>query len=317
MLSIYRVAILLLIAFALTSGCSKLRNPIVATVNNEPITAAELRAKMGMERSKFDPTLLAQEGNFLEFRKQALEKLIQEKILLTEARRLGIAPTQEELKNIDQQYSQALSFDEGDFPLTSQGIDSKAWKRAQHNRLVINKLILQEVVDKIPIAEDKIQAYYKQHLQEFHQTAQLHARQILVDSQELADQILSKIKRGEDFGELAKQHSLSPDSRRGGDLGFFEAKIYPPIFSEVCRELVTGEVSDVIQTEYGYQIFQLLDRRPERQIPYEEASEQIRKLLKENESEQLFGNWLTTLQSKATIAINEDAMKGVLLEKAN
>lgn len=309
-------ALVLSLALLLCAGCSCFKSPVVATVEGEEITAAELQEEMQMERGKFDAALLSREEQFAEFRRQALEKLIQERILLSRARHLGISPTEGELAELERTRSGALAAREGDGAFSSHGVDPRAWERAQRHRLIITKLIEQEVAGELPVSDAEVQAYYRQHPRDFQEPSQFRARQIIVDSKELADQIVASIEQGGDFGELAKLHSLSPDAKRGGDLGFFDSRSYPPAFTEICRSLKKGEVSQVVATDYGYQIFQLLDKRPARQVPLAEAEEEIRRWIREQRSEASFEAWFAALRDRAGVVIDETALKGVALGKA-
>lgn len=307
----------LALLLVLATGCSKLNDAVVATVDGEKITASELREMMRMERGKFDPALLKQESNFAEFRKQALEKLAQEKMLLAEARRLGIKASRQELKELEALRLGALQSKEGDSAIIEHGVDPKAWQMAQERRQIIGKLIAKEVIDKVPLSEEKVRSFYDGNMRDFSRPAQFRARQIIVDSREQADEILAKIKQGEDFGELAGKYSLSPDSKKGGDLGFFDARSYPAIFSEICSQLKAGEISDVVQTDYGYQIFQLLEKRPARQISFEEASDGIRRRLREEVSGESFKKWIAEVEGRYKVAVNDGELKGVTLEAKN
>lgn len=309
--------LVLAVFFVSANGCQRLNDAVVVTVDGSKITASALREEMDMERGKFDPAILSQGVNFSEFRRQALDKLIQEQILLAEADRQQIEPSKEELRKIETARSGALSARAGDAAILDHGVDPKAWNEAQRRRLIIGKLIDQEVVSKIPVSEGKVAAYYRQHAQEFNRPPQFRARQIIVDAPEQAEQILAKIRQGEDMGDLARAHSLSPDAKDGGDLGFFDARSAPAIFTEICQRLKVGEVSDVVQTDYGYQIFQLLEKRPARQVPFEEAATTIRQLLREEGSESAFEAWFSALQQRATVAINEEAVKGVTLDQTH
>ena len=299
------------------SGCHKFDDPVVATVDGMKITASELRTQMSMERGNFDPAILSEDANFAEFRRRALDKLIEERMLLAEAKRLGIEASRKEQKDMEELLAGALTASEGDAALRSQGVDPGSWREAQRRRLVIGKLISKEVLEKVPVTDGEVRAYYDSHVSEFNRPAQYRARQIIVDSRELADEILAKLKQGQDFGELAKQHSLSPDGKRGGDLGFFDARAYPAVFAEVCSQLKIGEISDVVPTDYGYQIFELLEKRPARQIPYEEAAVQIRRRLREEGSEKIFAEWSEGIRAKSKASVDEEALKGVSLEKKN
>jgi len=120
--------------------------------------------------------------------------------------------------------------------------------------------------------------------------------------------------KGEDFAGLAKEYSQSPDGDRGGDLGYFDAAAYPEAFAEACAKLKKGEISDVIATPYGFQIFQLLDTRPSRQRSLGEVAESIQKRLREERVDEFYGPWLSRLMSGVKIQINENALKEVRLE---
>jgi len=303
------------LAFVAASSCSRINEPVVATVDGEDITASELRETMKMEIGKFDSALLTQEQNFAVFRRQVLDKLAQEKMLIAEARRVGVSISKQERKKLDALTANSISSRGGNIAISEHGVDPEAWRRAQDRRHVIGKLIAQEVIDKVPISEEKVRAHYEANIRDFAQPAQFRARQIIVDSRELADKILAEIKDGEDFADLAKKHSLSPDSKKGGDLGFFDARSYPSVFAEVCGQLKIGEVSEVTPTDYGYQIFQLLEKRPARTITFEEAAAGIRRRLREEASAGSFEKWISDVEKRHKVVVNEEALKGVSLEK--
>lgn len=296
----------------LASSCS--RDVTVATVGGEKITASALRAEMQMERGKYDSAVLNQKANFEKFREGALNKLINERVLLAEAGKRGIGLTKEDLKEIEKTRAGALAAGVGGDAIKERGLDPKAWDKAQQARLVIQKLIQQELLDRIPVSDEEASGYFNKHTQDFNQPAQFRARQILVDSKDTAEEVLAKLKNGGDFAELAKEYSLSPDGKRGGDLGFFSSLNYPEIFSTVCQQLKIGELSDVVQTDYGFQIFELLDKRPAYQVPFEEAKESIKQLLREDRAEDTINKWSADLIGKAAVSINEETLKGVTLD---
>lgn len=292
------------------AGCGFFSGKTVATVNGEKISTTELKQEMGMERNKYDPAVLSDESNFVEFRKQALGKLIQEEILLAEAKRLNLKITPEEQKEFEMYRSDIIA--QG---VRELGLDMKVWERKQKNRIIIGKLIQQEVVEPIPVSDDKIEAYFKSHAKEFNQPAQFHARQILTDTQETADEALAKLSAGEKFEEVAKRFSQTPDAKNGGDLGFFDSRSHPQVFSDICSKLRPEETSGVTKTEYGFQIFQLIEKRDARKIPFEEAAPMIKRELKEDKSEEAFASWMDELSKNANISVDEKVLGEVALEK--
>ena len=285
-------------------SCSRMSGTVVAEVNGNKIRAADLRSEMLIERTVYDPDILTTQANFEAFRRQALDKLVQEEVMLAEARRQGIkAP--DDIPEIKAAESRALK---------ERGIDPGRWKEAQKRRTIIRQLIDREVLARIPVEKSAVLTYYAKNTQEFRNNTSYHARQILMDTREQAEEIHTRLMKGEDFAELAGKYSQSPDGDRGGDLGYFDAAAYPEVFAEACAKLKKGEISDVIATPYGFQIFQLLDQRTSRQRTLEEVSESIQKRLREERVDEFYGPWLTELMSGAKVTIDENALKEVRLE---
>lgn len=305
------IGIIASIILASTPFCSKEDDSVVARVGNSRITASELKSTMMLESSKYDPTVLAARQNLNEFRQQSLEKLIQERILLNEAKRLGVKADDADSKKAGGMQPAALNPEVQKKVLAERGLTEREWLDILKKRMTIEKLIQKEVFDRIPISEGDIEEYYRKHIHDFSQPTQFRARQILVDTKELAEEIASRLKKGEGFAELAKEHSLSPDSKRGGDLGYFDASSYPQVFSEICQKLKIGETSEVIATDYGYQIFELLDRRPPRQKTLDEAAPYIRRTLAEERASEAFKEWFENLKSNADIEIDKQALSQV------
>ena len=291
----------ILISILTSPACSK---PIVAEVNGLKIKNDDVINMVKIERAKFDPILLKSATNQKAFKQSVVEGLIQEAILLNEAKRRGIRISTNELeKHIENPPDQET--------FNKLGIDKRIWKDKQRKRLIIQKLITDEVIEKIPISPEEVKSYYRTHRKEFHKPAQFRARQIVVDNKELADEILKRIKKGENFEDLAQKYSLSPDRKQGGDLGFFNASTFPKVFSEICSQLRIGDISDVVATDYGYQIFQLLEKRKSRQLSFEEVEEDIKNILREKEREKAFEEWFKVLRDNAQVVINHKALEEI------
>jgi parvulin-like peptidyl-prolyl isomerase len=129
------------------------------------------------------------------------------------------------------------------------------------------------------------------------QTAeQVHARHILVDSAATAQALLAQIRAGADFGQLAQQSSLDTLTKaNGGDLGWFARGTLPAKeLEDAAFSLQPGQVSDVIQTAFGYHIVQVLERDPARAL----TGDQLVQVQK-----QAMENWLNGLRSKAQVEI--------------
>ena len=89
--------------------------------------------------------------------------------------------------------------------------------------------------------------------------SQVRASHILVDSEAEANRLLSQIRDGADFGELAAQHSSCPSGRKGGDLGFFGKGMMVPEFETAAFAMNKGQVSNTVKTQFGYHIIKVTD----------------------------------------------------------
>ncbi len=87
------------------------------------------------------------------------------------------------------------------------------------------------------------------------------ASHILVSEQVLAQEIINKAKAGADFGALARQYSSCPSKSSGGDLGWFGPGMMVQPFEAACKNLFTGSISDVVQTQFGYHVIKLTGKR--------------------------------------------------------
>ena len=166
---------------------------------------------------------------------------------------------------------------------------------------------LQQLLDKNSLAEPDFRDRLMQSmLREKLQTAigaeqvpdtqeQVHARHILVATQEQADAILAQLQAGADFATLASQQSTDPGSKdKGGDLGWFGKGVMDPPFEAAAFALQPGQLSAVIQGANGYHIIQLLERDPARAIPADQLTSQRQKA---------FTDWLASRRSSQDVKL--------------
>jgi peptidyl-prolyl cis-trans isomerase C len=174
-----------------------------------------------------------------------------------------------------------------------QGFDKKPHIQEQVEMLTNDFLAMQylqqEIGGNIEVTEDDMQLYYKTHEEEFVMPERVRAGHILIrvaktDDEEKkkrarakAENILKSIKGGEDFGKLATEFSDDKGSRdKGGDLGFFPRGKTVPAFDRAAFELQAGDVSDIVETKYGYHIIKVFEHRKAGLEPYEEAKDNVR-----------------------------------------
>ena len=152
---------------------------------------------------------------------------------------------------------------------------------------------------KIEIDEASIAKYYQNNPEQFTTAEKRHARHILFSADKddspathkekkaQAEKILEMAKTGEDFASLARQYSEGPSKNDGGSLGYFEKGRMVPAFDEAVFALKEGEISAVVQTDFGYHVIKLEEIQPEKVTPLEEAREEIVRSLQRDQAQEL------------------------------
>lgn len=161
----------------------------------------------------------------------------------------------------------------------------------------------------------------------FSEPAQVRASHILVSVDEVADDateeehaaaarqkeeakakiddLLAQVKGGSDFAEVASQNSDCPSGQQGGDLNFFTRGQMVKPFEDVAFALDVGEISDVVETRFGYHIIKVTDKKEQREVPYEELKERFKEALTQQKVNNGMNAWFNELRSSANIEIME------------
>ncbi|MFQ5559532.1 MAG: peptidylprolyl isomerase, partial [Nitrospinota bacterium] len=166
------------------------------------------------------------------------------------------------------------------------------------------------------VTDEEIQEYYKENQNKFVFPLQVRALHILVLAREKADSLQEELLNGADFGELALQHSVAPEAKKGGDLGFFSVGQMPEEFERVIFELKVGEVSDVLGTPYGFHLFTLVEKRTPVKKKSNLAVKMIRKRLMDQKRDHAYKVWLNTLIQKADVKYIENWKSYIVKEKS-
>jgi peptidyl-prolyl cis-trans isomerase C len=291
-------------------GCSQggmgLPERIIAQVNEEQISVEEFDREF--KELILEPGKEAK-GNELGDLKQAyLDQVIERKILVQEARRLGIKISQEEL-------NQAISEIKMDYPgegfgekLGLKGTTLEEWKNQLEEKLLAEKVIRGAFYPPEKIDEKEALQFYEDHRSSFQIAQKVRARQIVVADGEEAIQILKRLKKGESFEKLAREKSLGPEKVQSGDLGYFSQGEKPTEFDSVFM-MEVGAISEVIKSPYGYHIFRLEEKTQPRQIPFEEAKLEILQELGQKKGEENYQKWLNNLKRKAVVKVNKKRLR--------
>jgi peptidyl-prolyl cis-trans isomerase SurA len=248
---------------------------IVAVVNQEVVTAAELQQRIALVREEATrakatlppPSVL---------RKQALDTLIDERVLVTNARdsgsKIDAAELDRAVANIAAQNQ--LTMPQLRDRLRAEGIDYGKFRDSVKDKLLVERVREREVANRIKISDAEIDALIEQRLAGSGAAAQFDIAQILVsvpdganvavvaERRDRALGALRRVRGGEDFAVVAREISDDGNRAKGGEIGMRAADRLPDVFVKVVRPLKVGEIApDVLRTGAGFHVLKLVDRR--------------------------------------------------------
>ena len=128
--------------------------------------------------------------------------------------------------------------------------------------------------------------------------ARASARHLLVNSEELCNELKAKIDAGADFAEVAKEHSSCPSGADGGDLGTFSQGQMVPEFEQALLQLDKDQISELVETQFGFHIIKKTDHKPATQLTFDQAKGQIKDVLMREKSQEVIHNLIQELKGK-------------------
>ena len=309
----------ILCLFIANSHQAKVVNKTVATVDGEVILMSEYEKRAKPVIGEYEKLLTGpdREIRIKELRDKILEQMIDEKVLIHEAKRKKIKVGRKEIQDgIEEIKKRFGSEEEYDRELARQGLSEEKFKEQVKEQLMVIKLIDQEVKAKVvPPTDSEIEDFYKQQESEMVEPEQVQVRHILIKFDENTDkkkalkkirEILKETKKGkESFAELARKYSEDPSAARGGDIGFFIRGQMVRKFEEAAFALKVGEISNVVETDYGYHIIQCIGKKAAEKKSLEEIRAYLQNFIFQKRMEERYGEWLRRLRDRASITRSE------------
>ncbi len=287
----------------------------VARVNGELVSQEEFNNVVESNIARYE----AQSGESFDqqqlpqLERQVLDGLITRTVLEQEAERLDITVGDARFAETLDQFKQQFPDEQGyQAALEQQGFTEEEFETELRRQMVIEELIRSQVYDQVNVSEEDMREFYDNNPQYFQQDDQVAARHIIFTTdgveegeraalREELEGIRQEIVDGADFSEMAREHSQGPTAANGGDLGTFGRGQMVPEFENAAFELEVGEISPVIETQFGYHILQVTERVPAQTQSYDEAQERIRQFLTEEERNSGAQAYVTELREDAEV----------------
>ena len=285
---------------------------VVARVNTTEISKTQLLRRAEALKSQLPPSE-AGEG----FYQRVLGDMVNSELLYQSVETKGLAPADAEvdaeLDSQRQRFGGEAAFGSA---LKQQGISLDEVKLDLKKELGIRRLVERDFIPQLTVTEEEKKTFYDENQESMRQPTQFKAAHILISVDESAtpeqkaelkkkaESIRNMVEMGQDFAELAAKNSGDPGSKNnGGELGWMsEGQTVPP-FEAAMKSLEPGELSELVETRYGYHIIKLQERRGSGARPYEEVEERIEEFLKQRAVQELIQQEVELLRGTATIEV--------------
>ncbi len=245
-----------------------------------------------------------------------INDMISRELIYQESQKKGIkVPAEfvnEELSSIKAQFSDPSQFQAA---LAEMKLTEDNLKEQIVQRQAIRTLIDQEIVPKIEITDQQAKEFYDKNPKLFQRPEEVHAQHILLKVEKDADEktraearkklmdIKKKLDAGGDFAELAKANSQCPSAPQGGDLGFFSRGKMVPAFEKAAFELKPNQVSDIVETNFGYHLIKVLEHREAKTLTLEEVQPKIISSLKRRQIQADAEKYAEDLRKQAKVEV--------------
>ena len=291
------------------SFAARVEDRIVAIVNSDLIMMSEMKRELAPERERIEKQYRGEElSRRLQLAEaMGLTRMIERRLQLQEAKARSVDVSDLEVKQaLKQLIQQGEKLDEKD-PLSVRSV---------REQLTLLKVVDREVRSGVMVVDPEMKRYYQEHRDRFALPEEYTLSQILIkprsaddvaDAKAKAGDVMTQLKQGTSFEDLALQYSDGPTASRGGRLGLVRQGELLPAIERGVSNLVPGGISGVLESPEGLHIVRLDDKKPKEFRPYEEVRQEIQALVFQQKSEDMFQAWLADLKNKAYIEIKFDS----------
>ena len=281
----------------------------VKITNNEYERELNLYLQQASQQGRQVPEMMMPK-----IKNEILNNLIDRELLFQESRKKNIdintEQVDQQLKDIKARFPSQAEFEKVIAQMKLSETDVKSQIK---RNMAIRELIDGQVTEKINITDEETKAYYDSHPDLFKKPEQVKASHILIKVDASATEtqkaqarielvkIQQKLKNGEDFAALAKEYSQGPSNVKGGDLGYFGRGQMVKPFENAAFALKPNEVSEIVETRFGYHLIKVVDKQPGKTMAYAEVKDQLNRSLKREKIQEGAKLYIDNLKKDANI----------------
>ncbi len=287
---------------------------ILAVVNDEIVTEQDLEIVMAPVVAQYRTAYTGAEfeEKVKEARQEFLSKVIDDKLILGEAKRKQVIVKDEEVDEMLTEVRNKFPNREAFLAaIEEQGLSEKKLFARFHDQLMTQKFVNYEVKSKVSVSPGEVNEFYKTHEKDFQQGDQVHLQHILIrtsarseeEAKAIADDLVAQLAAGKSFEELAKAHSEGAEASESGEMGWIEKGQLMGEIDEKVFALEPGQIAGSIQSSLGYHIFKLIERKEVSIRPLAEVRGQVQDVIFKQKLRDKLESWMRSLKKNAYISI--------------
>jgi peptidyl-prolyl cis-trans isomerase C len=286
-----------------------------ASVNGKSISKSQYEHELfGFQKRAAQKGWQLSDEDLTTVKKQILENLIDAELLYQQSQKQGVKIDEQavnkQFETFKKRFPDEAAYKEA---LEEMAVSEKEIRAQIQRSLAINQLLDTNVRQKITVTEEESKKFYNNNPNLFKLPEQAKASHILIklapDAEESKknqarkkiETVQKKVRKGEDFGLLAKDNSEGPSAKVGGDLGYFTRGQMVKPFEDAAFALNVGEVSGIVETQFGYHLIKVTDKKPAGTIPYKEIRLRLKQHLKNEKEKTDIQVYIENLKKSATI----------------
>ncbi len=289
---------------------------VVVRVNDQIISRSDVeRSEAQLEQEAQQQNLPSSE--LLTRRKDMLRDMIDQQLLLSKAKELGLNADTDVVRRLDEIRKQYKldSMEDLEKAARQQGISFEDFKAQIRDQILTQQVVRDEVGRHLSVTSGEEQKYYNEHQKEFEQPEQVRLSEILVplpdtatpaeivQAERKANDLKSQVMKGSDFAEVAKKSSGGPTAAQGGELGLFKRGALAKVLEDQVFELKPGESTQPIRTRQGFVILKLTEHVPAGPAPLKSVEPQVQEAMYIQQMQPKLREYLTKLREDAYVDI--------------